>query len=74
MVLFFDGIEDFGFKLFEIVRDKVRQVIVLRVLPALLDRIQLRRILRQPLEFEPVGMILFEMCRGGAMYRPAIPD
>jgi hypothetical protein len=74
MVLFFDGLEDFGFQLFEIVRDKVRQVIVFRVLPALLDRIQLRGVLRQPLEFEPVGMILFEVCRSGAMHRPAIPD
>jgi len=73
MVLFFDGVKDFGMQMFEIVGNKVGQVAVLGVIPALLDRIQFRGVLREPLELEPIGMIFFEVGHRRAMYRPAIP-
>lgn len=57
----------------EVVGNKVGQVAILRVIPALLDGIQLWGIGRQPLELEPIGMIFIEVGRRGTMHSPAIP-
>jgi hypothetical protein len=72
--LFRDGRFDGILKVIKIVRDEVRQVGVLRVVPALLDRVQFGSIRWQGLEREPVGMVFLEVRRRGAMHVPAIPD
>ena len=73
LVLFFNGVINFGMQVFEIVGNKVGQVAVLGVIPALLDRIQFRGVRRQPLELEPIGMIFLEVGRRRTMHNPAIP-
>jgi len=73
MVLFFDGVKDFGMQMFEIVGNKVGQVAVLGVIPTLLDRIQFWGVLREPLELEPIGMIFLEVGSRRAVRHPAIP-
>jgi hypothetical protein len=58
----------------DVVGDEIGQVAIFRVIPALFDGIQLRRIGRQPLEIKPIGMIFFEIRRRRPMHRPAIPN
>ena len=47
-----------------IIRDKVGQIGMLRVVPALLRRIKFRRIGGKPFEAEPIGMVLAEISGG----------
>ena len=58
----------------DVVGDEVRQVGVLRVVPALLDGVQFGGIRRKRLEGKPIGMVLFEVRRRRSMHVPAIPD
>lgn len=73
VVLFFDGVVNFGMQVVEVVGNKVGQVAILCMIPALLDGIQLRGIWRQPLELEPIGMTFIEVGRRRTMHNPAIP-
>jgi len=61
-------------KVLKIVWDEVRQIGVLRVVPTLLDGVQLGGIRRQRLERESVGMVFLEVRRRRTVHAPAIPD
>ncbi len=54
--------------------NEVGQVVILCAFPALLDRIQLRRVRGEPLEGKPVGMVLHEESRRGSMHAIAVPN
>ena len=54
--------------------NEVGQVVIFRVFPALLDRIQLWRVRRKPLEVKPIGMVLGEVGRRRSMHAVAIPN
>ena len=58
----------------KVVGNEVRQVVIFRVLPTLLDGIQLRGIRGKPLEREPVGMPLGKEGGCRAMHTIAIPN
>ena len=51
----------------DVAGDVVRQVPVLRVAPYVLDRVQFRRVGRQPLELDPVAVRGLEPLRRGAV-------
>ena len=74
MTLLGDGVADGVSKVFEVVGTEVRQVRVLRVIPALLRGIQFGAIGRQEFEGEPVGVMLLEIGRHRAMHIPAVPN
>ena len=50
MLLIFEGVADFVIEMFNVVRNKVGEVTVLRMVPDLLGRIQLRSVCGKPLE------------------------
>jgi hypothetical protein len=70
---FINRVINFSVEMVDVRGNEVGQVTVLRVIPALFDRIQLRAIGRQPLELKPIGMIFVEVGCRRAMHRPAIP-
>ncbi len=74
LLLIFEGVADFVVEMFNIVRNKVGEVTVLRMVPDLLGRIQLRSVCGKPLERKPLGMLGFEMFGCRAMYAVPIPD
>jgi len=61
-------------KVIDVVGNKVGQVRILRVVPALLNRVELRRVRRQGLERKPTRAALLEKRRGRLVDVPAIPD
>jgi len=64
---------DSRMKVIKVVGNKIGQVGVLRVVPALFNGIQFGTIRRQGLEREPSGMVVLEVCRRRLMHVPAIP-
>ena len=58
----------------KVVGNEVRQIVIFRVLPTLLDGIQCRGIRGKPLEREPVGMAFGKERRCRAMNTIAIPN
>ena len=73
-MLAFLGVVNIFIQVVKVVGNEVRQGIILCVLPALLDRIQLRGIRGKPLEREPVGMSLGKEGGCRAMHTIAIPN
>jgi hypothetical protein len=74
LALFRDRRLDGLMKVVDVVRDEVRQIGVLGMVPTLLDGVQLGGIRRQRLEREPVGMVLLEVRRRRTVRAQAIPD
>ena len=74
MMLGFLGVVDIVVQVVKVVGDEVRQVIIFRALPTLLDRIQFRRVRGKPLEGEPVGMVLAEEARRRSVHTITIPN
>lgn len=68
------GVVNIFIQVVKVVGNEVRQVIIFRMLPALLDGIQLRGIRGKPLEREPVGMPLGKEGGCRAMHTIAIPN
>lgn len=61
-------------KVLKIVWKEVCQIGVLRVVPTLLDGVQLRGIRWQGLEREPIGMVFLEIRRRRTVRAQTIPD
>ena len=68
------GVMNIFVEVVNVVGNEVRQVIVFRALPTLLDGIQLRGIRGKPLEREPIGMPLGKESGCRAMHTIAIPN
>ncbi len=58
----------------QVIGNKVCQVCVFGMVPALFDRIEVGGVGGQPLEVEPCGMTRLKIGRRGSMYAPTIPN
>lgn len=58
----------------DVVRDVVRQISVLGVIPALFDRVLYGGIRRKEFEGKPVRIVRFEVPDRAAMHIPAVQD
>ena len=67
LVDFFCGVADGLCQFVVRCRDEARQVHVFDLIPAWLDRIQLRRVRRKVFELEPIGMRVREVRIGGVV-------
>ena len=74
MMLVFLGVVNIFIQVVKVVGNEVRQVIIFRMLPTLLDGIQFWGIRGKPLEREPVGMPLGKEGGCRAMHTIAIPN
>ena len=74
MVLAFLRVINIVVEMVKVVGNEVWQVVIFRVFPALLDRVQLRRVRGKPLKREPIGMVLCEEGRRRSMHTIAIPN
>ena len=72
--MIFEGVANFLVEMFNVVRNKVREVTVLRMVPDLLGRIQVGSVCGKPLEGKPLGMLGCEMFGCRAMHAVPIPD
>ena len=74
MMLVFLGVVNIVVEVVKVVGNEVWQVVIFRVFPTLLDRIQFRRVRGKPLEGEPIGMVLCEEACRRSMHTIAIPN
>ena len=74
MVLVFLRVVNIFKQVVKIVGNEVRQVVIFRAIPTLFHGVQFRSIRREPLECEPVGMMLGEEGRCRSMHAVAIPN
>ena len=65
---------DFDIEIVDVVRDKVRQVCVLGVIPNLLNGIEIRSVRREPLELIGAWIELAQFARGSAVSVQPIKD
>jgi hypothetical protein len=57
-----------------VIRNEITHLAVLHFVPARFDRVQLRRIRRQTMKDEPVGMLRLKMSLGSLVSRKTIPN